>query len=266
MAKSAEVVAIIERPTADDRPAEDEGPTRPTPPVQPGGLLKNLARLAIGSALLGVSATRRYLAEWERTLAQPDPDQSANAHVLRPAELWEAPAGETTQQRLRHAAIGLLFESQDRLVAGQRTADRLSRRLYHNLTRPVSRLPFPRPLRRRYDALIQRGEEELDRLVSRGRAETAHSEALAAVGLRDLLDDWIDLLAENEQLKELVHEQSVGLADEAIEEVRERTVTGDILVERLARRLLRLPPREILPQPTEIIRELNQAQEQRKQK
>ena len=46
-------------------------------------------------------------------------------------------------------------------------------------------------------------------------------------------------MAQNEEVKELVQEQSLGLAGEAVEQVRERTFTADTLVERIARAITR---------------------------
>ena len=57
-------------------------------------------------------------------------------------------------------------------------------------------------------------------------------------------------------VQEIIQQQSLGMADEAIEEVRERTVTGDMLLERPVRSLLRRSPRESLPAPIELIRNL----------
>ena len=47
----------------------------------------------------------------------------------------------------------------------------------------------------------------------------------------------------------LIQDQSVGLVDEVSEEVRERLVTADILVEMLLQKVLRRPPRQNLKGP-----------------
>ena len=57
-------------------------------------------------------------------------------------------------------------------------------------------------------------------------------------------------------VQEIIQQQSLGMADEAIEEMRERTVTGDFLLERPVRSILRRRPRESVPASTEIKRNL----------
>ena len=61
------------------------------------------------------------------------------------------------------------------------------------------------------------------------------------------MDEAISTLAHSPALVELVHTQSSSIADAVVEEVRERAVSADIFAERLARRLLRRPPRAKLP-------------------
>ena len=66
---------------------------------------------------------------------------------------------------------------------------------------------------------------------------------------QQIIDEFINQLAENPELQELVTQQSLGLASEARDEVRERTVTADNIMENLVRRILRRTPRAELPEP-----------------
>lgn len=66
------------------------------------------------------------------------------------------------------------------------------------------------------------------------------------VGTR-AMNDAIDTLAKSPALVDLVTTQSTSVAAEILEEVRERGVSADKLIEGLARRLLRRPPRSTLP-------------------
>lgn len=68
--------------------------------------------------------------------------------------------------------------------------------------------------------------------------------------VRKLADNYIDYLNEHpEQVQNLIAGQSLSLTTEIREELNERMVTGDSLLEMLARRLFRRPPREELPGP-----------------
>jgi hypothetical protein len=104
-------------------------------------------------------------------------------------------------------------------------------------------------VRRGYDRLVQRGEAQVSRLIERGRAEEQHSQALVQTALAKTVDDSIEYLASNQEIQELVEAQSTGLANEIIEELRERSISADIFVEKLARRFVRRPPRSTLPEP-----------------
>lgn len=68
--------------------------------------------------------------------------------------------------------------------------------------------------------------------------------------IRSQGDDYINHLSENPiQVQELVKGQSVSMISEVTDEVRERLVTGDSVLEALARRLFRRPPSYELPEP-----------------
>ena len=63
-------------------------------------------------------------------------------------------------------------------------------------------------------------------------------------------DVYIDYLnAHPAQVQTLLQGQSLGLASQVRDEIRERTVTADGLVDTIVRNLLRLKPREELPPP-----------------
>ncbi|MDX1417183.1 MAG: hypothetical protein R3293_23455, partial [Candidatus Promineifilaceae bacterium] len=105
------------------------------------------------------------------------------------------------------------------------------------------------PLQRRYDRIVRRGEQSLERWIATGRTNEPRSRELAKMTYAEIVDEFIDQLAENPELQELVTTQGIGLASQARDEVRERTVTADNLMEGLVRRILRRTPRSELPGP-----------------
>jgi hypothetical protein len=64
------------------------------------------------------------------------------------------------------------------------------------------------------------------------------------------IDEFINYLSQNEELQNLITEQSMSLAAESMDSVRERTVTSDAIAERFVRALLRRPPRRTLAPTT----------------
>jgi len=68
--------------------------------------------------------------------------------------------------------------------------------------------------------------------------------------IRSQGDTYLDHLSDNpEQVQTLIQGQSQGLIEEIRDEVRERMVTGDSVLELLARSLFRRRPRSELPEP-----------------
>jgi hypothetical protein len=65
----------------------------------------------------------------------------------------------------------------------------------------------------------------------------------------EIVDEFITKLADNPELQELVAQQSISLAAGVRDEVRERTVTSDNVLEDIARRILRRQPRPELAEP-----------------
>ncbi len=81
------------------------------------------------------------------------------------------------------------------------------------------------------------------RWIERGHAEEPLSRNIARLGVQEITDEFINQLAQNEEVKTLVQDQSMGLATEAVDQVRERTFSADTLVERIARAVTRRNPR-----------------------
>ncbi len=72
--------------------------------------------------------------------------------------------------------------------------------------------------------------------------------------IRQQGDVYIDYLNDHPtSVQTLVQGQSLSLAGQLRDEVRERTVTGDSLVDSIVRGILRLKPRDELPPPPEIV-------------
>jgi len=72
--------------------------------------------------------------------------------------------------------------------------------------------------------------------------------------IREQGDTYIDYLnAHPDSVQTLIQGQSISLAGDVMDEVRERTVTADSVVEMVVRNILRRKPREQLPPPPEPV-------------
>ena len=87
-----------------------------------------------------------------------------------------------------------------------------------------------------------------------GKVEEYRSRKLALTATTETVDESIDYLTDNEELQELITMQGVGIAGEALEEVRERTVSADDFFESVVRTFLRRTPRKQLEAPSREVR------------
>jgi len=212
-------------PTAGGRAAQ-------TPEDADFDALQSILRLAVGGALEGSDeAVRRLKAQEARLRAS-----GASAPTVE--------HDETDADRARYAAIGLLFEGERALRAGLSVWERsaaLAVNAAARAAKPVTSSRLGRPWQQRYDQLADRGAGIVDRWVQTGRIEEPRSRAMMLGVAGQAIDDTIDELAELEGVQQIVQQQSVGMATMMVGEARERTATGDNLLEQITHRLLRRP-------------------------
>lgn len=193
-----------------------------------------ITRFLVGGALEGTDELSRRLEVWEAYLREEMPENSAPL------------ADASERELLRYALIGFIFESQDTGRSILKTLLKMPGGVARTAVRPTKSIINGRlagPVRRRLDRMADRGEGQLMRWIERGYAEEPFSRGLARLGVAEITDEFINQLAQNEELKELVQEQSMGLAGEAVDQVRERTFSADTLVERIVRAVTRRNPR-----------------------
>jgi hypothetical protein len=120
-----------------------------------------------------------------------------------------------------------------------RTLDRLT-------DNPVGR-PVRRPIARR----ARRWEQQLALLIQEGEIEEETSKVLASESIGLIIDQVVDLVAENPELDrllaELVSQKSVGYATVMADNTRTLTATADDITDALLRKLLRRKPLRELP-------------------
>lgn len=255
-------------PAANQFPFDSPPPGEPEfKPVQqvnfkPG---LSLTRLAVGGLLSGMDLLVDRLLTWEVIRlrshgvglpvsgAQPGQDENPDEPVVPLLHYRYSQQFEDT----RYALVGLIFAIRQELLDGANRLDSLQRRIARRLpvVDPAHRGNFvTRGLYTRLDELARRGEQEVNKLIEIGRLEGDISRNLVDVAVYNTVDDSLEYLAENPEVKELVQTQSTGLAGEFIEEIRERTVSADNFVEGVVRYILRRPARLDLPPPPPEVR------------
>jgi hypothetical protein len=196
--------------------------------------LQAITRFVVGGALEGVDEFTQRLELWEAYIRDEMPETTS--------DLSEA----SERDLLRYGLIGFIFESEDtgrKILKGLLKVPGGVARTAVRPTKSVANSRFTGPIRRRLDRMADRGESQIMRWIERGHAEEPLSRNIARLGVQEITDEFINQLAQNEEVKTLVQDQSMGLATEAVDQVRERTFSADTLVERIARAVTRRNPR-----------------------
>lgn len=225
------------------------------------GGFKSLSRFLIGTIGLGLEEFSERLDKWEQRsnefdiISSPEiinyqdqPDKTINSSGL----YIESIKSDSFRENLRFALIGLLIDSQDRIEATSRIMQPIGSTLYR-ITRPiintVGRIPVIAPIRKGYSSLVERGEDEFNRLILLGRIEYQKSHQIAEIAIDDTFEETVDYLATNQEIQELIQSQSVGFAGEVVEEIRERAVSTDNFIDGTVRSFLKRKPRSEIPTP-----------------
>lgn len=218
-------------PRPPNAPTPADGDARPADDQLDAGAA--LLRLLVGGMLVGADQLRERLRQWEEAaraipLAQTAPPQAASPS-------------------LRHALVGMAFETETRLRRG---VSRLLTRAvgvaddanlaYTRLTLSARGTPLDR-VRGRLDELLFMALTEVDRWSARGAREEQQGRRMAGQATVSVLDELLDYMAHNPEVRHLIEQQGVSLAGEALGEARARTESADQWIERLAHRLLHRP-------------------------
>jgi hypothetical protein len=257
MTNSSKVNEPVEQKTA-VVPVPDRPATPVAAPVAPFDALRSTTRLLVGLALIGGDELLKRVEMLEHTLSTTPPDPAEMAEQIR-----TSPTGQYIPDDVRHALIGMAFDVQDQIRTGVPRLLSMSDEVLTGVTRPVenllNRVPIVGALNKsigqQVDVLQRRGEKRLQRWITIGQREEARSRVLADRTANQIVDDFIDYLGDKPQVQELIAGQTTGLAGEVLDEVRERTVSGDSFLEGIVRSVLRKAPRAELPPPSTEIRQ-----------
>lgn len=195
-----------------------------------------LLRLMVGGMLVGADQLRDRLQRWEEA-----------AHA---SPLGQAASPPAASSSVRHALVGLAFETETRMRRGFSTLLARAARLaddadlaYTRLTIYTRGTPLD-PLRRRLDELLFLALTEVDRWTARGAREERQGRRMAEQAAVGIVDELLDYMAHNPEVRHLIEQQGTSMAESAVGEVRARTASADLWIERLAHNLLHRPTSE----------------------
>ncbi len=236
------------------------GRVQPTPPAaaasadrvvspdgQPGDefdAAASLLRLLLGGVVVGADELQGRMRAWDaasRASAQTTPTMKA-------------------PDALRYTLIGALFDSEARVRRGFSKMRARLRRLsdeaedeaeayYASHDTPGMPSTPLDPLLLRLDGLLSNASSAIDRWTAQGWSEEQHGRRMARQATASVIDELFDYMAQNPEVRELVEQQATGMAGAAMNEVRGRTATADLWIERLAHNLLRRPASDMPAEP-----------------
>ncbi len=202
-------------------PSRARSPDSKSPPDTHSSL-SSLASLLLGSATEGSEQFAVRLKQWQA------------ATDRRGDEIYSESPYETGNERLRYALIGLAALAPGKAQRTLNTALHATDTVYVSVSSwvaPFTHSRLARPFRLRYNALAERGERMLEHWIDTGRIAEQEGRALArqaAVdGTDEAMDEVIGIMATKPAVRELVTQQGLGMADEAISFVRVRTARAD---------------------------------------
>jgi hypothetical protein len=236
----------------EDFPYQSSDPSLQPPPDQPAPQarddqddqeLKFLLRLLIGTAVEGSEEFRRRVRLWQAEMRASDPSRM----VISPQD-------ETSAAQLRYSLIGFLFQAVDAGYKSLSLLDVTSSQVYALVSHafaPLKKSRFWRPVQERFDYYSATGESIVNSWTHIGRREEQVSRALVRKQASDeIVDDLIAYLAQKPELRDLIQQQSVGMAEELVEDLRDRSSEFDSQLEERVNRLIRRRRTENPPPPT----------------
>jgi hypothetical protein len=197
-------------------------------------MLGDLAVLLLGGALESSEAFGRRLRQWHDAIG-------SQRYDVR---------DETLLDVLRYALVGWLVDS-ERRVRGQlasmwHLSDEMAW-LFFTALRPAAKTWPLRRLRRRFDALLDRWQDDMDRWIWIGQREERRGRLLARQAAASELDALLAALAHHPAIRTLIEQQAEGVAGSAVEDARTRAASADDWVEHVAHSLLHRSPADHAP-------------------
>jgi hypothetical protein len=195
------------------------------------GVFESLTSLALGMALVGRDVLSERIEGWVEGSDEEAPDVA----------VVDSPLGL--------AAIGLTVEVQRSIVRSVAVANAVGSSLV-GASRAIGSLPGFAQMASMSGALkpvTRPAERAWDHLVELGREKEATARALAGTALRSSTDvafrevtiRAIEEVAQNETARDILREETVGMGEAAVDEVRGLAREADDRLEKIARTLFR---------------------------
>jgi hypothetical protein len=211
---------VLATPTNGKRAAVERDPT---------GSTTSLTLLAVGALTYGMEMLSQRAEHAGKAI-----DTRRRAGTTGPVSIPE-------DERAKYALMGLLFRAPSLFSGGTSVIGdtvETAANVVIDVTSPITNSRLFRPARNMYDGLAQRGEAIVDGLAQLGAQGQDFSKELIEDATFDAMSNVVGAVAENEEIRDLVQQQAVGFAQEFLTFVQDRLESVDLLVQRIAFKII----------------------------
>lgn len=201
---------------------------------------KILLRLLVGTAVVLNDEFWRRARVWQSEI-----DKTRTSEVPAPG------TDETDGERLRYAIVGMLFQAVDSAADGLKSVSYRTTRVRQRVSRLVDPLVsnrLVRPIRHQVEHAVSIGESAVQSWIRTGRKEDQLSRRLVLEqAYENLVNEVLDYVAQKPEIRDLVQDQGVGMAEEMVGTLRERSTSADSFLAEKAAAIFRRQPKNDQP-------------------
>jgi len=224
---------------------EESRKEQPASEPAPPDTGRQLSRLLVGLALIGGEGFFKALHN-----AQDKVDSRVDT-----TSVDTGTRDETEIDQMRYLALGSLNQAQKIAARGARKGFRFSLRASGAMLGAfyaITDNSLLRPMQRPVDVVLSSVARDADQALRMGRYEEEQSKAIVRETVNEIVDEVVDSIADNPKVakavQDIVGSQSMGMAQMGLDGATAATSASDDAVEGVIRRLLRMTPRNELPE------------------
>lgn len=196
---------------------------------QSGHLFEKIVYLVLGGLIAAGNEVSGSLKE--TNIQSAIDDQSSEVFSYQDEE----------ENQFKYALIGLILKTPKFIEKSYRSISYYTAASYsivNRVTRPFTGNKFINPFQKRYDGLVQKGETIVNELIDTGRRGEIATQNYATSALDDIIETLVANLADRPEIRDLVQQQSIGLAQEITNELQDRASAIDAMIEKIVFKLV----------------------------
>jgi hypothetical protein len=230
-------LGLVPVPEVITQPA-GETPITGTVPSQSTSSVDVLLQLGLGIVLLGINNVGARLRDKQPMVEVSTVHEEPLAHL------------DDDQNQLRYALIGLILKTPGVVSRGVSRTAQMAEAGFNKLSgmfKPVTNNRAVRPINKRYEQMVARGERIVGDWIDTGRRGEKTSQKLLQQTTDEVVGDLVDMVAKRPEITDLVQQSSMGMVDELTDELQGRTSAIDTVLERIVFKLIPGRDKDITP-------------------